>query len=153
MSRWLTIAVLTGFLLVPALVYTWTSSAKTGAGKIWLTSRETSRVHVDLGRPGRGPGDMEFIRQLLFNKRIRAKAIGHSELVCTFTTRWIRSCTATYFLPRGRLVAGGSIRYQDIYELALLGGTRLYDDARGTLVVIRTTQKPRRHRLRFDLIG
>jgi hypothetical protein len=153
MSRWLTITVLTGFLLVPALVYSWNSSARTGPGKIFLTSRETSRVRVDVGRPGIGPGDTEIIRQHLFNKRITRRPFGYSEFVCTFTTERIRACTVTFFLPRGRLVAGGSIRYQDIYELAVLGGTRLYDDARGTLIVIRTTRKPRRHRLRFELAG
>ena len=59
----------------------------------------------------------------------------------------------TIFLPRGRLIAGGSIRYPELYELAILGGTRLYDDARGTLTVIRTTRRPRRHIMIFRLTG
>jgi hypothetical protein len=153
MSRWFTMMVLTGCLVVPALVYSWTSSAVTGPATIRITSREISRAHVDAGRPGHGAGDMEVVRQNLFNRRIRAKPIGHAESVCTFTTARTRMCTVTVFLPKGRLVAGGSIQYQELYELAVLGGTRLYDNARGTLIVIRTTRKPRRHILLFRLTG
>lgn len=129
------------------------SSAQTGPGTIRITSREISRVRVDSGTPGRGPGDVEIIRHNLFNKRIKATPIGHSDYVCTFITAGTRSCNATFFLPRGRLVAGGSIRYPEFYELAVLGGTRLYDNARGTLTVIRTTNNPRRDILLFRLTG
>jgi hypothetical protein len=142
-------------LVTAPLVYGWssTSSAGTGPATIRITSREISRVRVDVGRPGRGAGDTEIVRQNLFNKRLKAKPIGHSEYVCTFTTSLTRACTVTIFLPQGRLVAGGSIRYHELYELAVLGGTRLYDDARGTLTVIRTTRRPQRHILLFRLTG
>jgi hypothetical protein len=145
-------------LAAPGYLYAWSSSAwssgvATGPATIRITSRETSRVRVDLGRPGRGLGDMEIIRQNLFNRRIRPTPIGHSEFVCTFTTATTRACTVTIFLPKGRLVAGGSIQYHDLFELAVLGGTRLYDNARGTLTVIRTTRRPRRHILLFRLSG
>jgi hypothetical protein len=153
MSRWITMVVVAGCLVVPALLYSWSSSAVTGPSTIRITSREISRVHVDVGRPGRGPGDTEVVRQNLFNKRIKPTPIGQSEFVCTFTTSLTRACTVTIFLPKGRLVAGGSIRYQELYELAVLGGTRLYDNARGTLTVIRTTRRPRRHILIFRLTG
>ena len=144
-------------LVVPG-VHAWSSSAQgsgaaTGPATIRITSRETSRVRVDLGRPGRGVGDTEVIRQNLFNKRIRSKPIGFSEYVCTFTTAATRSCNVTIFLPKGRIVAGGSIQYQEFYELAVLGGTRLYDNARGTLTVIRTTRRPQRQILLFRLAG
>jgi hypothetical protein len=130
-----------------------TSSAGTGPATVRITNREISRVRVDSGRPGRGPGDVEIIRQNLFNKRIKSRPIGHADLICTFVTKGTRSCTGTYFLPRGRLVAGGSIRFPELYELAVLGGTRLYDNARGTLTVIRTTRRPRRDILVFRLTG
>ena len=45
------------------------------------------------------------------------------------------------------------MQYQDVYELAVLGGTRLYGNARGTLTVIRTKRKPRRQILLFRLTG
>ena len=138
-----------------ALLNGWSlsSNAATGPSTIRITNREISRVRVDAGRPGRGPGDIEIIRQNLFNKRIKSSPIGHADFVCTFVTSGTRSCTGTIFLPRGRLVVGGSIRYLDLYELAVLGGTRLYDNARGTLTVIRTTRRPRRDIMVFRLTG
>jgi hypothetical protein len=130
-----------------------TSSAGTGPAKISITSREISRVRVDAGRPGRGVGDMQIVRYNLFNKRLKTKPLGHADYVCTFVTSGTRSCTATFFFPKGRIMAGGSVRYPQLYELAILGGTRLFDNARGTLTVIRTTRKPRRDRLVFRLAG
>jgi hypothetical protein len=138
-----------------ALLNGWSmsSSAGTGPATIRITNRVTSQVRVDAGRPGRGPGDTEIIRQNLFNKRISSKPIGHADYVCTFITSATRSCMGTIFLSKGRIVVGGSIRYPELYELAVLGGTRLYDNARGTLTAIRTTQKPRREILVFRLTG
>ena len=128
-------------------------SASTGRATVRITNREISRVRVDAGRPGRGPGDMAIIRQNLFNKRIKSRPIGHADYICTYVTKGTRYCTATFFLPKGRLVAGGSIRFSEFYELAILGGTRLFDNARGTLTVIRTTRSPRRDILVFRLTG
>jgi hypothetical protein len=129
------------------------SSAATGPATIRITNREISRERVDMGRPGRGAGDTEVVRQNLFNKRIKSTPIGHADYVCTFVTAGTRSCTATFFLPKGRVVAGGSVRFPALYELAILGGTRLFDNARGTLTVIRTTRNPRRDILLFRLTG
>lgn len=155
MRRSLFMVMLAAVLGTTALAYGWSarSDAGTGPARIRITSREIDRMRVDLGPPGRGPGDTEIVRQNLFNKRIKSKPLGYSEYVCTFTTSLTRACTVTIFLPQGRLVAGGTIRYQELYELAILGGTRLYDDARGTLTVIRTTRRPRRHILLFRLSG
>jgi hypothetical protein len=158
MRRLFYMLVLAVCLAVPGGLYAlsssaWSSAAETGPATIRITSREISRVRVNVGDPRQRVGDTEIVKQNLFNKRIRAKPIGHSEYVCTFTTERTRACTVTIFLPRGRLVAGGSIQYQELYELAVLGGTRLYDNARGTLTVIRTTRRPHRHILLFRLTG
>jgi hypothetical protein len=138
-----------------ALLNGWSlsSDAATGPSTIRITNREISRIRIDHGRPGRGPGDVEIVRQNLFNKRIKSSPIGHADFVCTFVTSGTRSCSGTIFLPRGRLVVGGSIRFLDLYELAVLGGTRLYDNARGTLTVIRTTRRPRRDIMVYRLAG
>ena len=136
-----------------ALVYGLSSDAGTGPATIRITSREVSRLRVDLGPPGRGVGDSEIVRMNLFNKRIRLRPIGTAEFVCTFVTRRTRNCNATFTLPRGRLIAGGSLRFTELYELAVLGGTRLYDNARGTMTAIRTTRRPRRDILLFRLTG
>ncbi len=155
MPRLLNVLVLAAGVAAAALVYEWGSGpdAATGPGKIRLTSREISNVRIDQGSPGRGIGDTEIGRHNLFNRRLKSAPIGHAEYVCTFTGRLTRSCTVTIFMPRGRLIAGGSIHYRELYELAILGGTRLYDDARGTLTVIRTTRRPRRHIMLFRLTG
>jgi hypothetical protein len=158
MPRWIYVLVTAAGLAVAGALYVWSSSAwsagdVTGPATIRITSREISRARIDAGRPGRSMGDTEIIRQNLFNKRVKPTPIGHSEYVCTFTTTRIRACTVTIFLPKGRLVAGGSVQYQELYELAVLGGTRLYDNARGTLTVIRTTRRPRRQILLFRLTG
>jgi hypothetical protein len=155
MPRTLYAVIIATVLAGTALLNGWSmsSSAGTGPGKIPITSREVSRMRVDAGRPGRGIGDMQIIRYNLFNKRLSRKQLGHADYVCTFITSGTRSCTATFFLPRGRIVAGGVVRYPSLYELAILGGTRLFDNARGTLTVIRTTRNPRRDRMTFRLAG
>lgn len=136
-----------------ALLFGWSSTASTGPATIRITSRETSNVRVDAGRPGRGVGDTQIIQHNLFNKRFFRRPLGHADYVCTFITAQTRSCMGTIFLPKGRLVVGGSIRFPELYELSILGGTRLYDNARGTLNVIRTTSRPRRDILVFRLTG
>jgi hypothetical protein len=155
MPRLLYAVVIAVVLAGAALLNGWSmvSSAGTGPGAIKITNREISRQRIDAGRPGRGVGDMQIVRYNLFNKRVSKKPIGHADYVCTFVTSGTRSCTATFFTSKGRIVAGGSIRYPTLYELAILGGTRLFDNARGTLTVYRTTRKPRRDRLVFRLTG
>ena len=135
------------------LQHAWNSDAATGPATIRITSRQISDLRIDGGRPGRGAGDTQVIRQSLFNRRITSKPIGHANVVCTYTGRTMRTCMATIFLPKGKLVAGGSIQFPELFDLASLGGTRLYDNARGTLTVIRTTQRPRRNILVFRLAG
>jgi len=144
-----------GFLalcVAAPFAYGWSSSAGTGPANIRITSREVTRVRMAVGAPGR-IGDTEIVRQNLFNKRIKSAPIGQSEYLCTFLTSRMRSCNVTITLPKGRIVAGGTIGYLELYELAVLGGTRLYDNARGTLTVIQTTRNPRRQILVFRLTG
>lgn len=129
------------------------SEAGTGPAQIRVTSKQVRYHRVDSGQPGRTPGDMEIIAQLLFNRGVTPNALGHSEFVCTFTIDISRSCRGTFFLPRGTLVVGGSLRFRQIYQLAVLGGTGLYDNARGTLTVTRLRKSPRRDLMLFRLVG
>lgn len=130
-----------------------TSSEATGPALIRVTNREISLRRVDIGELGRSPGDLEIIRQSLFNRRVTRRSIGHADLLCTFIDRQARSCRGTYFLPRGRLVVAGSLRFRLFYELAIVGGTGLYNDARGTLTVTRTASRPTRDIVLFRLVG
>lgn len=124
-----------------------------GGGVIPISNREVSYKRVDVGRRGASPGDMEVIRQSLYNRRLTSKSIGHSDLVCIFVDGRSRSCRGTYFLPRGKLVVGGSLRFRQFYELAVLGGTGHYNNARGTLTVTRRATGPTRDIVLFRLVG
>jgi len=122
-------------------------------GPIRITSREISYQRVDVGKPGLSAGDSEIIKQSLYNRSVTTKSIGHADILCTFIDKRARSCRDTYFLPRGKIVVGGSIRYRQFYDLAVLGGTGIYADARGTLTVTRTATEPNRDIVLFRLVG
>jgi hypothetical protein len=122
-------------------------------GPIRITNSQTGYERVDIGSRGTSPGDLEIIAQSLYNRRLTTRSIGHADLVCTFINKRARSCRGTYFLPRGKIVVGGSLRFRQFYELAVLGGTGLYNNARGTLTVTRTGTKPTRDIVLFRLVG
>ena len=131
------------------------SQAATGPEFIRISDRQFAYSRVDNGARGRSPGDQEIIFDKLFNRRITPKPIGSARFLCTFTTGRTRTCIATFDLPKGEVVATGTVRYRQFYDLAITGGTGLYDNARGTLTVIRTTDRPRpiREFLYFRLSG
>src|SRR5687768_1567986 len=131
----------------------WGSQEAVGPSVIPISNREVSYQRIDVGRRGASPGDMEVIRQSLFNRRLTRRSIGHADLVCTFVGPRARSCRGTYFLPRGKLVVGGSLNFRQFYELAVLGGTGHYNNARGTLTVTRTATGPTRDIVLFRLVG
>lgn len=123
----------------------------TGPGTIRITSREVANTRVDVGNKGLSAGDMDIIREQLFNTRITPKAIGHAELVCTYTVKTSRHCEGTFFLPKGKIVVGGPIYFRQLYELAVVGGTGLYDNVRGSVTVTTTSSKPHREVIVFRL--
>jgi hypothetical protein len=125
----------------------------TGPGTIRITNVQTKLTTVDVGARRRSPGDLEIIAQTLFNTRVTSRPIGHADLLCTLLTRTTRSCTATYELPKGNIVTSGVIDSRLIYEVAITGGTELYDNARGSLVVTTTALRPWRQVLVFRLSG
>jgi hypothetical protein len=127
------------------------AQALAGPATITITDREVEHARVDVGRRGPSVGDMEFSRSLLYNKRIREKPIGHSEVTCIATGQTSSSCTGTYFLPKGKIVVIGPTRFRELYELAVVGGTGLYANARGTLTVTSLGTRPARALLVFRL--
>jgi hypothetical protein len=131
-----------------------TVRAGTGAAQIRITDGLVRVDRVDIGARGISPGDIEIVRARLFNRRITTRSIGRSELVCTFVDSGrSRLCRGTYFLPRGKLVVGGSLRFRQFYDMAVVGGTGLYDNARGTLTVTRSSRRPVRNVVFFKLVG
>ena len=133
------------------------SSELTKPGVIRITNREVSRETVDNGRPGPSAGDQLIVTQLLFNRRITTKALGHQEMLCTSLGQGdvrgggSRACSMTFYLPQGRLVAGGSVHNLLFYQLPILGGTGLYDNVGGTLTVTFLGGRPARQLLLFRL--
>jgi hypothetical protein len=142
-----------GALVAGAAWGGWTSTAGTGPAQIRITNRQVELTKVDVGPRGRSPGDMEIVHQLLYNRRITATSIGHSEFLCTYTIGINRTCQGTFFLPKGKLFVGGTLRFRPFYQLAVLGGTGLYDNARGTLTVTRFARRPSRDIVLFRLVG
>ena len=141
---------LVGFALITGSI-TQGSPALTAPGTIRITSLETKVSLLNRGARSRGVGDVLLIRQLLFNKAIRKEAIGHADLVCTYTGPRARQCSGTYSLPKGTLVVAGSVRFRDFFRLAVVGGTEIYDNVRGSLTATKFTRRPRREILIFRL--
>ena len=141
---------LMGFALVTGSV-TSGSPELSGPGTIRITARDIGVALDNRGSSSRGTGDVLVIRQLLFNKGIRRQAIGHSDIVCTYTGRRSRQCSGTYFLPRGKIVVSGSMRYREFFKLAVVGGTDIYDNVQGSLSGTLLARGPRRELLVFRL--
>ena len=120
-------------------------------GTIRITDRQVKHIHVDGGPRGHGAGDQEFYRELLFNRGITPDPIGHSDIMCTRTGTGSANCSGTYFLPKGKLMVAGVLASRLFYELAVIGGTRLYENARGTLTAIALGGSPRHELLIFRL--
>jgi hypothetical protein len=124
----------------------------TAPGQIRITDLQTSYKLVD-ARKAITAGSIEIVKQRLFNPSVSSKPIGNASIVCTFLDRRTRSCSGTYSLPRGTLVVAGVIQTRLLYEIAIVGGTGLYDNARGSLTVTSTHLRPRREVLLFRLTG
>jgi hypothetical protein len=128
------------------------SFALTAPGTIRITDKLVKEIHVDGGHPGHGAGDLDFYRGQLFNKGITPTAIGHSDITCTNTGTGSSNCTGTYFLPKGKIMVGGVIGSRLFFELAVIGGTGLYDNARGTLTATYLGGSPSKEFLLFRLV-
>jgi hypothetical protein len=117
-------------------------------GVIKVTGREITQR-----KNGTRIGDVEVTRLKLFNRRITSKSIGRGELVCVYLgDHAMRNCTGAFALPKGKIVVGGTIVFADIYDLAVLGGTGLYNNVRGTLTVTSLSGKPPSYLLLFRLV-
>jgi hypothetical protein len=123
----------------------------TAPGTIRITDTLVKHTHVDGGTPGKGAGDYDFYRQALYNKRITATSIGHSDLTCIDTGTGSWNCSGTYFLPKGKIMVAGVLASKLFYEFAVVGGTGLYDNARGTLTATYLGGKPAKEFLLFRL--
>ena len=141
---------ISGALLVGVFTLTG-AQALDRPGTIRITDSELRHAHVDAGPAGKSIGDLDVYTVLLYNKRIRAKAIGRATMTCIAVGATGQSCTATYFLPKGAIVTQGVITSRLIYELAVVGGTGLYSNVQGTLTVTSLNRTSSRELLVFRL--
>jgi hypothetical protein len=139
--------------LVDAVLDNPLSEAAIGPSTIRVTTRETLYERVDVDGRGRTAGDTEVVSALVYNRGITPRAFGHFELVCHFTIGPSRSCVGTIFLPRGKIVVSGPIYVRSFYQLAVVGGTGLYDNARGTMTGTRVRVNPRGELVIVRLVG
>lgn len=95
--------------------------------------REAVAVHSSQGDVA---GSTETWRTRVLLPR-KAQVVGTGVLACiradTFTT--VRECVGTYILPRGRIQVAGEIINRSAYQLAIIGGSGVYDSAGGVMIV------------------
>jgi hypothetical protein len=128
------------------------SAALPGPGIIRVTTKQVTSKLVDIGRRGHSVGDIQVTRDLVYNRRITPKPIGHVELLCTFTGRISKVCSGTLFMPRGRIIFEGPVRFRTIFALAVVGGIGLYDNVKGTVTVTQLDRRGVRYLYYFRLI-
>ena len=134
------------------LLATAAGQAATGPGQIRITDVQKS-YRVIRATDGGLVGSVEIVRQTLFNTKVTSRAIGQATMTCTYTDQRTRSCNGAYLLPKGQLVVSGVISTRLLYEIAVVGGTGIYESAHGTLTVTSTHLRPRREVLLFRLAG
>ena len=142
-----------GFAVVPVIALSASAgTASTGPAQIRITDLQVS-YHFVRPANGNAPGSVEIVRQKLYNPTISEAPIGRATLTCTYADRSERTCIGTYLLPKGEIVVSGAIGSRLLYEIPIVGGTRLFDNARGSLTVTSTHLRPRREVLVFRLAG
>jgi hypothetical protein len=141
-----------GAVLVMVLVVSG-AQALNAPGTITVQAQEIRHAHLDNGKKGSSVGDLDVYTSLIYNKRITPRAIGRATMSCTAVSLTGQSCSATYVLPKGQVVVQGVIGSRLIYQLAVVGGTGLYDNIRGSLTVTSLSRgRPVRELLVFRLV-
>lgn len=101
--------------------------------------------------------DDEFWLYQTYNRRITGAAIGYSVLRCEFYGRGgplgtgVSDCSAVYAFARGKIVARGILKSRSYYALAIVGGTGIYSNVRGQVLVKTIGSRPHEERLLFGL--
>jgi hypothetical protein len=122
-------------------------------GTIQVTNREVRHAHVDLGADGTSVGDVDVYTSLIYNRRITPHSIGREVMMCTTVGASSQNCSATIVLPKGQIVAEGLIGTRLIYQLAVVGGTGLYNNVKGAVTITSLhRRRPVRELLVFRLV-
>jgi hypothetical protein len=102
--------------------------------KIRVLSTITEEEFIDVGDRDFSLGDM-FVFTSKLTKH--GKKVGHTGVVCTATSvkRGELQCVATAKLRHGQITVQGLVGDDDVFALAITGGTGAFEGAGGTLVV------------------
>jgi len=125
------------------------SVESTGKAVVRLTDRQLRITHI--GGDAIGSGDVA--RMTLFGSSSGTRPIGHAVITCMDVGSGEQNCQGSYVLPKGTLETSGILRIRLFYTQAIVGGTGLFDNARGTLTVTAKNLSPRREILLFRLTG
>jgi hypothetical protein len=149
--RLLTFAVVVGGLVAvgSAALASDRSTETTGPAVVRLTDRQGHITHF--GGDATGGGDI--VRMTLFGSSSATRPIGHAVIACMDVGSGEQTCQGSYVLPKGTLETSGILRTRLFYTQAVVGGTGLFDNARGTLTVTAKHLSPRRELLLFRLTG
>jgi hypothetical protein len=148
--RLVTFVVLGGLVVVGSSALAAERSVEsTGPAVVRLTDRQVRITHF--GADAVGGGDIA--RMTLFGSSSATRPIGHAVITCMDVGSREQTCQGTYVLPRGTLETAGILRTRLFYTQAIIGGTGLFDNARGTLTVTAKSLSPRREILLFRLTG
>jgi hypothetical protein len=115
-----------------------------------LTATVDSVQQVDNGAPGDSQGDMLVFTQKLTDRT--GKQIGTSSAYCVRTAVGkARECQGTFFLPKGQVFVSGpdpdGVRR---HALAIVGGTRAYEDVGGHVTLDHETPVQDRDTFHFE---
>lgn len=146
----MTLVIVGGLVAVGSAAFAADRSVEsTGPAVVRLTDRQASITHF--GGDATGGGDI--IRMRLFGSASKSRPIGHAVITCTDVGSGEQICQGSYVLPKGMLETAGILRTRLFYTQAVVGGTGLFDNARGTLTVTAKNLSPRREILLFRLTG
>jgi hypothetical protein len=111
-------------------------------------------VDLDLGEKGMGPGDTFLRRETLYNSRPqfgrgRGARVGRVDVQITIFRPGTVRLAATFTFPDGTLETGGSTSLARVSITPVLGGTRAYANARGTVEI---RQLPKSTSFSFNLV-
>jgi hypothetical protein len=133
---------------VAALVAVPAGSALTQPETIRLLETTGTETEINVGSEEFGPGDGFTLSDPLYRwaGSKRGARVGRLEAHCTFT--WVQAgppetagayCVGTIFLPAGQIVGAKHLRFTESgppsFQLAVLGGTGRYSNARGIVVI------------------
>jgi allene oxide cyclase len=121
--------------VLQAVAFGGTASKLRGPVTVHVVEHAATDTVVDTGKTGDSPGDLLTFHNVVFDAADSARA-GHDQGQCiriAVGSSW--ECTWTTFLPGGHITVEGPFFDTRNSVLALTGGTGIYRNARGAMVL------------------